>query len=102
MESMPNNSEQAERRSWLVEHIKERGETDPEVKEVLALWTAQEEKARQEINEPNYLLTIELALIFKDAGLQSNSDYLLDIAFEDAARFGDDAACQKIREMFES
>jgi hypothetical protein len=99
VESLPN-SEQFARRMWLTQNLAEKGEMNPEIQEVLGLWTAAEEKVREDINEPNYLLTMELARIYEEAGLSSVCDYYLDIAYYDARKSGDEEMCQKIRDIF--
>lgn len=101
MEGFPN-SEQYARRAWLTQNLAEKGEMDPEVQEILNLWIVSEEELRQRADEPNYLLTMELARVFEEAGLSSNCDYYLDMAYQDAFQAGDEAICQKIRDIFKS
>ncbi len=99
MEGFPN-SEQYARRVWLTQNLAEKGEMDPEVQEILKLWIVSEEVLRQEADEPNYLLTMELARVFEEAGLSSNCDYYLGIAYEDAFQAGDEETCEKIRGVY--
>lgn len=75
---------------------------DPEIQDILKLWIVSEEDLRQKADEPNYLLTLELARVFEEAGLPSNCDYYLDIAYQDAFQAGDEATCRKIRDIFKS
>jgi hypothetical protein len=95
-----SHSEQYARRAWLTQNLAEKGEMDPEVQEILKSWTTSEEMLRQEAGEPNYLLTMELARVFEEAGLSSNCDYYLDLVYQDAFHAGDEATCQKIRDIF--
>jgi len=98
MEGEPQNEDikQAERRIWLVQHLREKGPEDDEVKRTLLEWKAYQEAHESDAQEAHIYSQIELALLCKDAGLlEEAQEYLLN-AWDSAHDQRNDELCRRI------